>query len=132
MSDQSMDLYGQALFDYNNGEQNTMIILRRDDGFCTDLPLKVFFALPEELSGIEQLALEMCRGDVLDIGTGTGRHSIALQQRGLNPYAIDISAGAVEMIRRNGVRRAACADIYKFNKGTFDTLLMMLHGIGMT
>ncbi len=132
MSEQSMDLYGQALLDYYNGEQNTTIILRRDDGFSAELPLKVFFARPAEFSRIEQLALDMCRGDVLDIGAGTGRHSLALQQRGLNPYAIDISAGAVEIIRRNGMKRAECADIFEFNNGTFDTLMMLLHGIGMT
>lgn len=132
MSGQSMDLYGRALLDYYNGEQNAMIIMRRDDGFSAELPLRVFFARPAEFSHIEQLALEMCRGDVLDIGAGTGRHSLALQQRGLNPYAIDISAGAIEIIRRNGVSGAECADIFKFNKGIYDTLMMMLHGIGMT
>lgn len=30
-----------------------------------------------------------------------------------------------------GVTRTACQDILEFNDGTFDTLLLLMHGIGM-
>lgn len=128
----SMNLYGKALIDYHHGEHDAIIILHREDGFSAELPLKVFFAGSREFSKIEQLALECCRGNILDIGAGTGRHSLVLQERGFFPCALDISPEAVEIMKIKGVKNTVCADIFKYDQSRFDTLLMLDHGIGMT
>lgn len=131
MNKQSMDPYGLALRDYFNGDRSSTLILHRDDGREFELPAKVFFAEPPEFTKIEKLALELCFGHVLDIGAGTGRHSLELQNKGLNVYAIDIAAEAVEIMKKRGVKKVECKDIFAFNNGQFDTLLLLLHGIGM-
>lgn len=131
MSKQSMDLYGLALMDYHNGDHSSTLIMHRDDGREFELPLRVFFAEPSEFTKIEELALASCFGHVLDIGAGTGRHSLVLQKKGLNVYAVDIVPEAVEIMMYKGVTRTACQDIFEFNDGTFDTLLLLMHGIGM-
>lgn len=131
MSMQSMDLYGLALRDYFNGDHSSTMIMHRDDGFKVELPIKVFFAEPQEFSKIEQLALELCFGQVLDIGAGTGRHSLVLQKKGLDVHAIDISEEAVEIMKKRGIKKAECKDIFEFHNGKFDTLLLLMHGIGM-
>jgi 2-polyprenyl-3-methyl-5-hydroxy-6-metoxy-1,4-benzoquinol methylase len=132
MNKRPMDLYGKALKDYFNGEHEALMILHRDDGFRTELPAHVFFSEPPEFSKIGQLALELCSGRVLDIGAGSGRHSLALQENGMDVYAIDIAPQAVEIMRKAGVRNAKCHDIYEYRDGKFDTLLLLGHGIGMT
>jgi SAM-dependent methyltransferase len=126
-----MDLYGIALRDYYNGNHSSSMILHRDDGYKAELPAKVFFAELPEFTRIEKLALDLCFGEVLDIGAGTGRHTLELQKRGKKCLALDISAEAVEIMRRKGVERAECTDIFDFNGTRSDTLIMLLHGIGM-
>jgi SAM-dependent methyltransferase len=76
-------------------------------------------------------ALELCRGGVLVVGAGAGCHALALQARGLEVCAIDLAPHAVEVMRRRGVadpRRAGVADL---EAPPFDTVLLMMNGIGM-
>jgi SAM-dependent methyltransferase len=128
----SKDLYGQALVDYFNGDHSATMIMHRDDGQKVELPSKVFFQESTEFSRIEHMALDLCFGRILDIGAGAGPHSLVLQDRGLDVYAIDISTEVVEIMRKRGVKKAECYDVFKFHGGRFDTLLMLRHGIGMT
>lgn len=126
-----MGPYGLALMDYFNGDHAATLIMHRDDGCKFDLPAEIFFTEFPEFSALEKLALEMCFGDVLDIGAGTGRHSLELQKRGLNVHAIDIAPEAVAIMKKRGVKKVTCTDIFAFHSGRFDTLLLLLHGIGM-
>jgi cyclopropane fatty-acyl-phospholipid synthase-like methyltransferase len=71
---------------------------------------------------------------VLDVGAGTGCHSLVLQEQGFQVTAIDISRHAVEVMQASGVRHAECVDVFdvkSVSPQTFDTLLLMMHGIGM-
>ncbi len=131
MDTKSMDPFGQALIDFQHGEKEATIIVHRDDGFTSTLPAAVFFRKFSAFSEIEQKAMELCAGDVLDIGAGTGCHSLALQERGLSVLAIDISPQAVEIMKQRGVVSTRLVNVYDFNGSPCDTLLMMLHGIGM-
>jgi SAM-dependent methyltransferase len=45
--------------------------------------------------------------------------------------AIDIAPEAVEVMRKRGVRDARCADIFSFEAEPFDTILLMMNGIGV-
>jgi SAM-dependent methyltransferase len=131
METKSMDPYGQALLDFHHGEAAAAIQVRRDDGLVNPLPAAVFFRKPPEFSPLEKTAQELCRGYILDIGAGTGCHSLALQERGLKVLAIDISPQAVEIMSQRGVADARRINVFDFREERFDTLLMMLHGIGM-
>jgi 2-polyprenyl-3-methyl-5-hydroxy-6-metoxy-1,4-benzoquinol methylase len=131
MDSKSMDSYGQALLDFQRGNLSAAITVRRDDGYESPLPAAVFFRQPSEFSGIERAALALCKGKVLDIGAGTGIHTLALQARGLRVTAIDISPQAVEIMSQRGVQDARRVDLFEYTETRFDTLLMMLHGIGM-
>jgi SAM-dependent methyltransferase len=131
MKTQSMDSYGQALLDFHQGAMSATITVLRDDGYASPLPAAVFFRKPSEFSGIERAALSLCKGKVLDIGAGTGIHTLALQAQGLPVTAIDISPQAVEIMSQHGVQDVRRVDLFDFHEERFDTLLMMLHGIGM-
>ena len=131
MDPNAMEPYGSALLDFFNGESSAHVVEYRDDGLKGDLSIGIFFRKPSDFSPIEQTALDLCRGRVLDAGAGTGCHSLVLQERGLSVCAIDVCPQAVEIMVKRGVNEVHCTDIFEFTGGPFDTMLMMLHGIGM-
>ncbi len=131
MEIKSMDPYGCSLLDYFHGDESAKVAVLRDDGFVSSLPAGVFFRKEENFSPLEKKAVDLCRGKVLDIGAGAGCHSLALQKRGMKVLAIDISPQAVEILSARGVAESRRINLYDLHEGRFDTLLMMLHGIGM-
>lgn len=131
MEERSMEPYGLALTDYFKGDHSAKQTFHRDDGIDFEMPISVFFRGEMDFSRIEQSALDLCRGKVLDVGAGSGDHSLALQNRGLNVVALDVSPEAVHIMTERGVRNVCRADIFKLEAGKFDTLLMLGHGIGM-
>jgi SAM-dependent methyltransferase len=131
MDPQAMTPYGLALLAYFEGETAAQLLIRRDDGIEATLAMSHFFRPPAEFSPIEVAALERCHGHVLDIGAGSGLHSLDLLSRGRTVTAIDISPEAVEIMSRRGVGDVHCTDVVDFQGGPFDTLLMLGHGIGI-
>jgi SAM-dependent methyltransferase len=128
----AMTPHGLALLSYFRGESEAQLVIRRDDGFEAYMPVSVFFRSPSEFWPIEVAALEPCRGHVLDIGAGSGLHSLFLASEGRSVTALDISPDAASIMIQRGLEDVRCADILEFEGGPFDTLLMLGHGIGMT
>ena len=131
MNPEAMVPYGLALRAYFKGDAEARLMVRRDDGTEAPLPVSHFFRSPDQFFPIEIAALERCRGHVLDIGAGTGLHSLVLQSHGLTVTAIDLSPQAVEIMTQLGVEDVRCADILDFDGGPYDSLLMLGHGIGI-
>lgn len=120
---------GTAFLDYQNGHtQNTMVI-HSDEG-SWEVPVAIYFRGYESLPDHEYYAIELCKGKILDIGAGTGCHALILQHFGFRVAAIDISPACVEVMKKNGVRDATCIDFFRFNRKGFDTLLLLMNGIG--
>lgn len=131
MDPEAMEPLGLALLDYFQGNPSAALVIRRDDGVETALPAGHFFRGPDDFSAIENTALGLCKGRVLDVGAGSGLHSLVLQAKGLSVTAIDISHHAVDIMSQRGIDDVQRGDIFHFTGGPFDTLLMMGHGIGM-
>jgi SAM-dependent methyltransferase len=123
--------HGKALLDFHNGDTSAEIIVHGDDGETEVVPIRVFFRGPSEFSALEEAAIDLCRGRVLDAGAGAGCHSLVLQEHGLSVCAIDVAPEAVEIMQRRGVKDARCADLFRFEGGPFETLLLMMNGIGV-
>jgi SAM-dependent methyltransferase len=123
--------HGQALLDYFHGDHSAQVVVHEEGGEAERVPIRVFFRGPSDFSALEEAAVDLCRGQVLDAGAGTGCHALVLQELGLSVCAIDIAPEAVEIMRRRGVRDARCADLFRFRGGPFDTILMMMNGIGV-
>jgi cyclopropane fatty-acyl-phospholipid synthase-like methyltransferase len=98
-----------------------------------EMPISHLFRQESEMSPIEQEALRLCRGKVLDIGAGAGAHSRILQNRtDITVTAIDISPGSVQVMRSRGIKDARIADFFIDDVGrNYDTLLLMMNGIGI-
>lgn len=130
MDAEAMKPYGLSLLDYHEGNQSAAVEIVRDDGLVTLLPASTFFRPAQEYE-IERTALELARGRVLDVGAGTGLHSMFLQEKGLKVCAIDMSPEAIQVMQDRGVIDVRRADVMSFAGGKFETILMMGHGIGM-
>lgn len=94
------------------------------------LPLAHLFRGYAAMPELEQKALQLCTGSVLDIGCGAGSHSLWLQQHGLEVTAVDISPGAIQCAKHRGINNAIVSDFLDHN-GTYDTLLLLMNGIGL-
>ena len=131
MISDAMKPYGLSLLSYYEGDRDAVLILRRDDGYESTIPVKHFFRKESEFGPIESNAVRQCQGSVLDIGSGTGIHSIVLESQGFTVTAIDITSEAVDIMRRCGFRNGLQGDIFEYHGGPFDTLIMLGHGIGI-
>ena len=126
-----MDPFGLALVAFLEGDTSAEMIVRRDDGYETPVAASRFYRGPSDFTVIERTAIERCRGHVLDVGAGTGLHSLVLQDNQLQVTAIDTSEAAIEVMERRGVKNVRRADIFDYQGGPFDAVVMLGHGIGM-
>ena len=124
-----MELYGVALHNFWQNTNDDKLIATRDDGQSVEIPLDTFFQDESDFSPRERTALGLCHGRVLDVGAGAGRHSLVLQERGLSVCALDVCAQACDIMRQRGVKDVRHSDVFSLEDETFDTLLMLMHGI---
>lgn len=127
------DPLGQALLDYHHGQQNAALTVHSNVADEEPLPAAYFFRSLWEMPELERTALEECRGRVLDLGAGAGCHALELQSRGFQVKAVDVSAGAVQVMQDRGVREVACHNLYDaaLTHEKYDTLLMLMNGLGL-
>ena len=126
------DPMGQAIRDYfETGHAGRLRVFSPQ--FDEDeLPVATLFRKEKCMPKLECTALDLCRGRVLDVGAGAGCHSLALQQKGLDVTAIDISPLSVEVMRCRGVKSAVAADLFDETfAGCYDTVLMLMNGSGI-
>ncbi len=125
------DIYGQALLDYQKGnfteDIKTFSTIAGDDIY----PLPYLFRSFNKMPKLEQKALQLAKGKILDIGCGAGSHSLYLQKQHKEVLAIDISKGAIETCRLRGITNAKVQDIWKLKHQKFDTILLLMNGAGM-
>lgn len=126
-----MDLLGSALADYYFEEQPGQLRSESVLGDVEEVPLTHFFRSREAMPEIETRAIAECSGTVLDIGCGAGSHLLLLQNNGLDGTGIDISPGAVRVARERGSTSVIEGDIRTARVGKFDTLLLLMNGIGL-
>ena len=124
------DLFGKALLDYQNGNYSEDIMTSTNISDEDALPLPYLFRDYKDMPKLEQKALKLSKGNVLDVGCGSGSHSIYLQEKDLKVKAIDISKGAIEVAKQRGVLQAEVLNILDETE-TFDTLLLLMNGTGI-
>lgn len=124
------DIFGKALLDYYNESYTEDIITSTSISDEDVLPLPYLFRDYSEMPKLEQKALRLANGNVLDVGCGAGGHSIYLQEKGLKVKAIDISKGAIEVARLRGITNAEVLNILDETE-RFDTILLLMNGTGI-
>ncbi|WP_053977387.1 class I SAM-dependent methyltransferase [Mangrovimonas xylaniphaga] len=124
------DLFGQALLDYHQGNYTEDLKTSTNISEEDELPLPYLFRSYKDMPKLEQKALQLAKGKVLDVGCGAGSHSLYLQEKGLKVKAIDISEGAVTVAKDRGVINAEVLPVLE-EAQTFDTILLLMNGTGI-
>ena len=126
------DVLGQAMHDYYFKNKTDKLWIHNNYGEPENMPVKIYFRSQNKMPKLEQMALTLCKGNVLDVGAGAGSHTLALQEEGFAVTAIDISSKAAEVMQHRGVKNIKTGDVFSYIDETFDTLLFMMNGIGFT
>lgn len=124
--------FGQAFLDFLEGKETAEVLVHCNKGDDEIIPVSYFFREFEKMPLLEKKALDLCFGKILDIGAGSGIHSLELVRRGFEVCSLDINPAFGEVMRKRGLRNVIVSDIFDFRNEKFDTLLMMMNGIGFT
>jgi len=124
------DIFGKALLDYQNGNYSEDLITSTNISDDDELPLPYLFRDYSEMPKLEQKALQLVKGTILDVGCGAGNHSLWLQEKGFTVKAIDSSKGAIEVSKKRGVLNTELKPLLEETE-TFDTILLLMNGTGI-
>ena len=89
------DPMGAAIHDYYHTGKAEVLRVFSSEFEEDEIPVEDLFREYDDMPLLEQVALDLAEGSVLDVGAGSGCHSIALKQMGKAAVAIDISALSV-------------------------------------
>ncbi|MEV0735771.1 methyltransferase domain-containing protein [Streptomyces sp. NPDC050549] len=109
-------------------------IIERDDGFVKSASLTSWLAPVDQWPDEDRQALDLVKGHrVLDVGAGGGRAARVLMERGHDVTALDVSAGALEVCRRQGVRSLVhgTVDEHAGSGARYDSFLLLGANLGL-
>ena len=126
------DPMGAAILDYQTkgkaGKLSILSSMFEED----EMPVKHLFRNLEEMPMLEQKALSLAKGKVLDVGAGAGCHALALQAQSIAVKAIDISSQSCQAMLQRGVKDVECINLFDEHLETgFDTILLLMNGTGI-
>lgn len=126
------DLFGKAMFDFQTNNSPEDIITETTISEEDEMSVDYLFRSYNEMPKLEQKALQLANGKILDVGCGAGSHSLSLQNdRNLDVTSIDISEKAIETCKLRGVKNAKVQNILDFEEEKFDTIILLMNGVGI-
>lgn len=130
------DVMGKAIWDYQNQNQPEDVWTETNISEADAMSVAYLFRGYQQMPPIEQKAMQLAHGRVLDVGCGAGSHSLYLQNnQKLEVTAIDVSPRAIEVCRARGIEKAYVQDVMTMelqsNAPLFDTLLLLMNGTGI-
>ena len=126
------DPMGYAIADYHAKGKAGKLRVFSSQFEEDEIPVAQLFRTYDEMPALEQEALQLAQGKILDCGAGSGCHALALQDMGKEVEAIDISPRSVEVMQQRGIKHAYCINLFDENYlQKFDTILMLMNGSGI-
>jgi len=126
------DVLGQAISDHYFRREPGKLWIHNTYGRKENMPVETYFRQAPLMPPLELAALHQCRGKVLDIGAGAGSHALYLQENGYDITALEISPAACNVMTARGISKIVQTDINSYFTGTYNTLLLLMNGIGLT
>jgi len=126
------DLFGKAILDYQTNNSPENLITETSISESDEMSVAYLFRTFDEMPKIEQKALYLAQGKILDVGCGAGSHGLYLQNKNkLEVTCIDISPKAIEACQLRGLRNTKVQNLLDIKNETFDTILLMMNGTGI-
>ncbi len=126
-----MSPFDQALSDFYYNKSASELTLHNNYGDPEVMPVEVFFRNESELSDLDEYALSLCEGDILDVGAGVGAHALPLQKMNKKVTALEVSVSACQIMKDLGVKHVTNGSLYSSLKEKYDTLLVLMNGFGL-
>lgn len=123
------DPMGLCVYDYWKGREDAALTVLSSLDEPTQITGEYLFRDFDSMPELEQIALQLCRGKILDVGACSGCHAVVLQEKELDVTAIDISLAAVNTLRERGIKTIH-EDIFVHTEA-YDTILLLMNGMGM-
>ena len=127
------DLFGKAILDYQTNNDPEDIITETSISEADEMSVAYLFREFKEMPKLEQKALQLAKGKVLDVGCGAGSHALYLQnERKLEVKAIDISKNAIEACKLRGLKNTEVVNVLDLDTTEkYDTILLLMNGTGI-
>ena len=130
-TDAAKDPLGAMLLEYMHGNIEVSITVEAENFEMTTMTGATMFREYSEMEQLEQHALELCKGKTLDVGAGSGCHSLFLQQQGKEVHALDISPGCVQVLSERKIQHVMHQNLFSLKTCQYNTVLMLMNGIGI-
>lgn len=126
------DLFGKAILDYQTNNSPEDLITETSISEADEMSIAYLFRNFKDMPKLEQKALQLARGKVLDVGCGAGSHAMYLQEKGFDVTAIDISENAIKACKLRGLKNYKVSNVLDLDTSEkFDTVLLLMNGTGI-
>lgn len=126
------DPMGAAIADYFQNKKAERLRVFSSQFDEDEIPVKQLFRDFKQMPLLERTALTLAKGKILDVGAGSGCHTLALQEMGKEVCAIEISPASVNVMKERGVNDARLINLFDEQLAErFDTILMLMNGSGI-
>jgi len=125
------DLFGKAILDFQTNNSPEDLVTETNISETDEMSVAYLFRSFNEMPKIEQKALQLAKGKILDVGCGAGSHSLYLERKGFDSTAIDISPNAVKACRLRGLKNVKVQNLLETENEKFDTILLLMNGTGI-
>ena len=127
----SEDPIAHGVFNYHFHRYNSPIYVH-SDGFDPDEVLpSYFFRTYNQMPLLEQKALGLAHGKILDVGACAGCHSLHLQEKGLEVTALERSSLCCKVMLDRGIHKVEHLDLFQLKDEKYDTILLLMNGTGI-
>lgn len=125
------DPMGQAMYNYFHFNDLTSVTVNTNITDGEELPISYLFRNYSDMPFLEKEALRLVRGKILDVGAGSGIHSLHLQNKGFDVTSLDVSELSCDLMKEQGLKKVLCHDIWDLKPELYDTIMFMMNGIGL-
>ena len=128
----AIDPLGSAVQDFLLKQNDSSIEVESDLTDTEEIPVHYLFRTLDKMPEKETFALSLTKGRILDVGAGSGAHSLALQHENKDVVALDFSEKCCKAMTQQGVKEVINQDFFTYtDTEKFDTILLLMNGFGI-